>query len=126
MRWAICSSLSFFLVHFLQPIQALQFNHTPKHSLSFRKSWDKEYYEARAKARVEGAIGGDEAGDEEKKIKSRKEEFQKAEEGAAGPMGSQRAFLKAREQRVDLDSKAGKTELYTPNAAVDGKGGIDL
>ena len=41
-------------------------------------------------------------------------------------MGSQRAFLKAREQRVDLDSKAGKTELYTPNAAVDGKGGIDL
>ena len=88
--------------------------------LSFRKSWDKDYYEARAKARVEGSIGGNDTEDDERKVKSRKEEFQRADEGSVGPMGSERAFLKAREQRIDLDSKAGKTELYTPNAAIQG------
>lgn len=90
------------------------------HCCSFRKSWDKEYYEARAKARLEGSVGENDINEEERKIKSRREEFKRADDGAAGPMGSERAFLKAREQKVDLDSKAGKTELYTPNAALQG------
>ena len=95
--------------------------HSLHYSPSFRKSWDKEYYEAKAKARIDGAIADEESGeDEQRRAKSRKEEFKQADEGAVGPMGSQRAFLKAREQRVDLDSKAGKTELYTPNAALEG------
>jgi len=32
-------------------------------------------------------------------------------------MGSQRAFLKARESKIDLESKVGKTEIFVPNIA---------
>ncbi len=34
-----------------------------------------------------------------------REEFQAAEEGADGPMGSDRAYLKHRTQRIDFEDK---------------------
>ena len=34
-----------------------------------------------------------------------------------GPMGSQRAFLNARETKVDLDGKVGKIEMINPTNA---------
>lgn len=40
-----------------------------------------------------------------------KEEFQAAEDDAIGPTGSQRAFLKARTNKIDLDTKVGKVEV---------------
>ncbi len=46
-----------------------------------------------------------------------KEEFLPAQQGRAGPMGSQRAFLKARSNKVDLESKMGSTEIIDPAAA---------
>ena len=42
--------------------------------------------------------------------------------GAQGPIGSDRAFLKARQDRVDIDSKVGKTEIVTPTEIQQGGG----
>lgn len=43
-----------------------------------------------------------------------KEEFIPASENAAGPMGSERAFLSARREKVDLESKIGKSQIINP------------
>lgn len=96
-----------------------------KHVNVERRTWDKETYEARAKARTastnEGASsstspdrnsGGGDDGDNDTK-----EEFQEATRGAAGPSGSKRAFLKSRSQKVDLESKVGTTDIIDPAAA---------
>ena len=85
--------------------------------MSVRRTWDKEAYAAKAKERLER---GDEEEEEElgvahKRKPSRREEFEAAEEGAAGPAGSDRAFIKARENRVDLESNVGKTTIVTPS-----------
>lgn len=58
-----------------------------------------------------GPQGTDDNGEEQK------EEFQRAAKGAAGPAKSERAFLKARRQRVDVDSKIGSVEMIHPDAA---------
>jgi U4/U6.U5 tri-snRNP component SNU23 len=90
--------------------------------MSVRRTWDKEAYKAKALRRLEE---GDGVGDEDEegiKIRRNKEEFRAAPEGAAGPMGSERAFLSARSDKVDLDSKVGKTEVVKP-AAASGPGG---
>jgi len=92
-----------------------------------RRTWDLEAYEKRAKERVKSDDNGD-----KKKRKStesslsslgpqddgeeQKEEFQRAARGAAGPAKSERAFLKARRNRVDLDSKIGSIEMINPEA----------
>lgn len=44
-------------------------------------------------------------------IKSNKEEFKAADEGAEGPAGSARAFLKARTQKVTLDNNVGTVRV---------------
>ena len=101
--------------------------------MSFRKTWDKEYYEEKAKERLER---GDDSVDEEAARRRAasssgsssggvKEEFRPAEDGAAGPMGSERAFLKAREKRIsdDLDRKVGKVEIIKPNSLEFARGG---
>jgi len=87
--------------------------------MSFRRVWDKEYYEAKAQGKIVETNNSDESKGNEKAVTGGaiREEFIPAAKDSAGPEGSQRAFLKAREGKIDLESKAGKTELYTPNVA---------
>mmetsp|Transcript_37429 Transcript_37429/g.38110 ORF Transcript_37429/g.38110 Transcript_37429/m.38110 type:complete len:218 (-) Transcript_37429:56-709(-) len=79
-----------------------------------RRSWDKDYYEAKAKDRIER---GEDVEDKSKgkTVKSAKEEFQPASKGAEGPAGSERAFISARKGKIDLESKVGKTQVINPN-----------
>lgn len=59
-----------------------------------RRTWDRDYYEAKAKERIEK---GDDYQDKDEggpSRRSHKEEFQPAAAGAAGPAGSARAYLK--------------------------------
>lgn len=91
-----------------------------------RRTWDKEFYEKRARERAEqGDNFDDAAGDGGNASKSRKlmkEEFKAADDGASGPMGSQRAFLKSRVNKIDLDQKVGKSEMINPTSAGDQRG----
>ena len=86
-----------------------------------RRTWDKETYEKKAKARAEAEENGatkrklpNETPPEEEE---QKEEFQPALKGSAGPEGSDRAFLKARQSKVDLESKVGTTEMVSAESA---------
>jgi U4/U6.U5 tri-snRNP component SNU23 len=89
----------------------------------YRRTWDKEYYEKKARDRIENGEGDYARGSSESSIKNvAKEEFVPAGEGEIGPMGSQRAFLKARQSKIDLDSKVGKTEIITQTDAVQARG----
>ncbi|KAL3761293.1 hypothetical protein ACHAWU_010206 [Discostella pseudostelligera] len=104
-----------------------------------RRTWDKEAFEARARSRAAAAAAADAGGDRRvvsatagggggeddvtSSIKNKinpteeKEEFLPAQQGRAGPMGSQRAYLKSRSNKVDLESKLGSTEIIDPAAA---------
>ena len=90
-----------------------------------RRTWDKDAYEQLAKER------NDRGDDEEAPLnasssnalkRSTKEEFSAASRSEAGPMGSSRAFIKARQSTIDLESKVGKTELIAPTDAVQARG----
>ena len=126
-----------------------------------RRTWDKEAFESRARSRAAAAAAAsvaipasaptstarDDDDDDgghaiattshtviknELNPSNEKEEFLPAQQGRAGPMGSQRAFLKARSNRVDLESKLGSTEIIDPAAAsatrskIILEGGIDI
>ncbi len=106
-----------------------------------RRTWDKEAYEARAKARRAAETSSNNgpqsslhhkhkptvAGDANDNSNDNsnantsalrnKEEFQKAETGAQGPMNSKRAFLKARRNKVDLEGKLGTSEIINAELA---------
>ena len=58
-----------------------------------RRTWDRDYYEAKVKERL---AKGDDCQEKEDapSRRSNKEEFQPAAPGAAGPAGSARAYLK--------------------------------
>jgi len=109
-----------------------------------RRTWDKETYEARAKARTDAEKAASEDGGLRKNDSlsnktdkstedtsnalnenSIKEEFQSAEAGAQCPLNSKRSFLKARRGKVDLESKVGKTEIINPDAAATSSTGTD-
>ena len=105
-----------------------------------RRTWDKDVYESRAKARTKSGTGTTSNGKNKgatvavesagKKralgdVEEEKEEFIKAEEGAAGPALSKRAYLKARRKIVDLESKVGSTEIINPDAVAVSKSKTD-
>ncbi|ETL80745.1 hypothetical protein L917_18797 [Phytophthora nicotianae] len=73
-----------------------------------RQTWDRAHYEKLAQLRAEGKLEKEET---KKVIKSTKEEFQAANEGAAGPAGSARAFLKARTNKMSLESSVGTVKV---------------
>ena len=54
-----------------------------------------------------------------------KEEFVPASQGAAGPERSQRAYLKARRNKVDLESKLGTSEIINPEAIANSGGSAE-
>eukprot|EP00603_Paraphysomonas_imperforata_P005079 CAMPEP_0114427884 /NCGR_PEP_ID=MMETSP0103-20121206/8615_1 /TAXON_ID=37642 ORGANISM="Paraphysomonas imperforata, Strain PA2" /NCGR_SAMPLE_ID=MMETSP0103 /ASSEMBLY_ACC=CAM_ASM_000201 /LENGTH=217 /DNA_ID=CAMNT_0001597033 /DNA_START=41 /DNA_END=694 /DNA_ORIENTATION=+ len=91
--------------------------------MSGRRSWDNEAYAKKAKERAEMGDDYDTQDSKSTQTKAtRKEEFTKADDGALGPMGSERAFLKAREERVDLESKVGKTQVINQSELERGAG----
>ncbi|GMF27389.1 unnamed protein product [Phytophthora fragariaefolia] len=53
----------------------------------------------------------------QKVVKSAKEEFQAANEGAAGPAGSARAFLKARMSKMALETSVGTVKVVKSDEA---------
>lgn len=57
------------------------------------------------------AAGQDAGGKPKPGFVRKREEFQSADSGAAGPEGSKRAFLKAREQDLRLDEKVNKVQV---------------
>ena len=102
-----------------------------------RRTWDVETYEQRAKDRVNNnntnngkssskkkkseatseAVAGEKRPLIDVEDDSHREEFIPAAKGAAGPHLSKRAFLKARRNKVDVDSKIGSVEIVNPEAA---------
>ena len=59
-----------------------------------RRTWDRDYYEAKAKERIEKGDDYQDKDESGPSRRSQKEEFQPAAAGAAGPAGSARAYLK--------------------------------
>ena len=109
-----------------------------------RRTWDKETYESRAKSRAQAEASADNNNNGSTDASphaaasdsaaaaianainptEEKEEFLPANAGRAGPMGSQRAFLKARSKKVDLEGKLGTSEIIDPAAASATKSGM--
>ena len=80
-----------------------------------RRTWDRDEYEKKAQARAQDEPP--KAGDKRPLLADEeKEEFRPAAPGAAGPERSKRAFLKARQEKVDIDSKVGSTEIVSVEA----------
>lgn len=88
-----------------------------------RRTWDKAHYEALAKDRIaRGDIEEEEREKEGGKTHRSKDEFQRADDNEAGPAGSERAYLRARESKVDIESKVGVIEVLKPNTAAHAAG----
>lgn len=94
-----------------------------------RRTWDKEAFALKAKERAaqgEGEGDGGEASSNRpgkaQAVEEVKEEFRPAEEGAAGPIGSARAFIKARERAIDTEQNVGRTQIVTAAAMEAGAG----
>ena len=95
-----------------------------------RRTWDAETYEERAQARQEALDKGEATtGDDEPVVAAAaadKQEFKPALAGAAGPEGSDRAFLKARSAGVmqDLEAQVGQSTFVDasggPSSKTDG------
>lgn len=92
-----------------------------------RRTWNKELYEQKARERLEK---GDDFVDEQPNASSSRanrairQEFAAAGEDDAGPMGSDRAFLRARDGRLGLEERAGKVEIINPTDAEGLKAGF--
>ena len=93
--------------------------------MSIRRTWDKSYYEKKAKERADKGDDYDTIDNNNNSSSSSniKPEFQHAEIGAAGPAGSSRAFLKVRDDEIDLDGKIGRVEIIKPNSVEAARGG---
>eukprot|EP00624_Nannochloropsis_granulata_P004072 evm.model.NODE_304_length_7458_cov_52.294716.2 len=80
-----------------------------------RRTWDLEHFQEVAKERLEKEASGE---SEKKKpgFVRKREEFQSAEQGAAGPEGSKRAYLKHREADLGLEDKVYERKLEEEGA----------
>eukprot|EP01031_Cornospumella_fuschlensis_P028502 gene28502-34410_t len=95
--------------------------------MSARRTWDKEFFEKKAKERLEHGdeyVDGTAKDGDARPKQALREEFRPADANAAGPMGSQRAFLKAREGNLDLEDKVGKVEIINPSGADGSRAGF--
>ena len=102
-----------------------------------RRTWDKKTYTERAEARSKASLDDDAMA---RKTMKRplstvaaaltdnydKEEFIPADSGAAGPLNSKRSFLKARRERVDIDSKLGSVEIINPEKIGKSSSGVSI
>ncbi|OQR81372.1 hypothetical protein THRCLA_23390, partial [Thraustotheca clavata] len=84
-----------------------------------RRTWDKAVFAQKAALRASGLLENE--GKTSKKVTDR-EEFQAAPEGAAGPVGSARAFLKARTKQVELEENVGKVVVLKAEETMRGTG----
>lgn len=91
--------------------------------MSVRRTWDKSYYEKKAKERSDRGDDYDVIDNNTKKNNIIKPEFQPADANAAGPAGSSRAFLKVRDEEIDLEGKVGRVEIIKPNSVEAARGG---
>jgi U4/U6.U5 tri-snRNP component SNU23 len=97
-----------------------------------RRTWDKQAYEEKARERAEaeaeaqdGPLTDAPSAAAKDGVKRMREEFVAAEPGAAGPEGSARAFVRAREGDsllANLENKAGTTQIVTAAALEAGVG----
>jgi len=86
-----------------------------------RRTWDLEEYEKRARERAE--LGDDVVeGDVDERPMRDREEFHTADAAAAGPAGSNRAFLKKRDTNLGLNNAIGKSQIIT-DSGIRQKGG---
>mmetsp|Transcript_17965 Transcript_17965/g.27121 ORF Transcript_17965/g.27121 Transcript_17965/m.27121 type:complete len:251 (+) Transcript_17965:62-814(+) len=97
-----------------------------------RRTWDASEYEEKVQERLdkEEAVPQDEPIVLKKEIpvlprgtKGTKEEFCAASVDAIGPMGSERAYLKNREKKVNLEAKLHTTQIITSTTSADKQGG---
>ncbi len=107
--------------------------HTVKKNVNVeRRTWDAATYEARAKARAANTEALEETDDNYKRLERVQrireelrtasvqevdEAFVPANEAAAGPAGSKRAFLTARKTDFNLESKVGSTEIISEESS---------
>lgn len=91
--------------------------------MSVRRTWDKSYYEKKAKERSDRGDDYDVIDNNTKNNNITKPEFQPADANAAGPAGSSRAFLKVRDEEIDLEGKVGRVEIIKPNSVEAARGG---
>ena len=97
-----------------------------------RRTWDVETYEKRAQARQEGVEKGETVPDAKPTATTRqadeedKQEFRPALEGAAGPEGSDRAFLKSRSAGImqDLEAQVGQSTFVDTSGGPDKTDGV--
>lgn len=94
-----------------------------------RRTWDVETYEKKAKARKRQEESGASSEPPKTAVETNDEskpEFRRAEEGAAGPQGSKRAFLQARTERIsDFDERVGsKVEVILEDTIGASKDGV--
>ncbi|CAI5745254.1 unnamed protein product [Peronospora destructor] len=85
-----------------------------------RQTWDREHYAKLAELRATGQLETEQT---KKLIASSKEEFQTANEGAAGPAGSARAFLKARSAKILLEDSVGTIKVVKKSEELSKHGG---
>ncbi len=92
-----------------------------------RRTWDKELYAQKARDRAE--YGDDFVDKEDENTSSKpkkvlKEEFKSAGSDEEEAIGTNKAFIKARDYKLELDHKAGKVEVINPLAEDGAKAGF--
>ena len=85
--------------------------------MSARRTWDRDIYEKKAALRAEReqyeGLEGAEGQTSSSLLRSDKEEFKVAPDDISGPMGSNRAFISARDGKISAEKEVGKVKVVT-------------